>query len=241
MSESVTPIEPSPFEQAQGYQLSDDLARLCLQSRLKESYRKLAWVNSICVFFLIIGLIGLKAPKVIERPVVPPTENVPVIFTPPDDQPKPEMVKPDEPPPPDTPVETPQVAVVVAAADPSQVAFAVPVEGAVAVSSVRFATPPPPVGQRPGMAIRFDPNAGGGGITPPPNYPGYAQRNHYQGTVRIDFTVDALGAIVSAKVTKSSGYPMLDEAALEVVKNRWRFAPGPERPYYWECTFKMPD
>jgi protein TonB len=242
MNESITPIERSPFDaSAQGYALSDDLARLCLPSQFKDSYRRLAWVDSICLLFLIIGLIGLKAPPVVERPVVPPTENVPVVFTPPEEQPKPEVAKPDEPPPPDTPLEAPQVAIVVAAADPSQVAFAVPVEGAVAVAPARFATPPPPVGQMPRAAIKFDPNAGGGGITPPPNYPGYAQRNRYQGTVRIDFIVDASGAIISARVTKSSGYPILDEAALEVVKSRWHFPPGPERPYYWECTFKMPD
>src|SRR5260370_31134169 len=115
MSDAATSLDATA--QGQGYALSDDLARLCLPAQFKDSYRKLAWVDSICLLFLIIGLIGLKAPPVVERPVVPPTENVPVVFTPPEDQPKPEVGKPDEPPP-DMPTEAPQVAAGLAAGHP---------------------------------------------------------------------------------------------------------------------------
>src|SRR5438552_18320923 len=94
MSESSVPagssiMASSPFgEAAPGYALSSDLARLCLPAEFKDSYRKLAWVNSICFLFLVIGLLGLKAPRVVQRPLTQVEEPVPVVFTPPEQQPK---------------------------------------------------------------------------------------------------------------------------------------------------------
>src|SRR5258708_10063237 len=110
------------------YGLSSELARLCLPSEFKDLHRKLAWVDSICLLFLLIGLVGLKEPKIVERPLTQRTDVVPVVIIPPEDQPKQEPeVKQDDTQPQDTPMDTPQVAVVVAAADPSTVAFSVPV------------------------------------------------------------------------------------------------------------------
>src|SRR5437764_1431396 len=133
MSETSVPTDPSILgssafgQPSQNYALSSDLARLCLPSEYRDSNRVLAWVNSICFLFLLIGLVGIKAPKVVVRPLSEPQDVVPVIFIPPEEQPKiqPE-VKQEEPEPQETPLDTPQVATVVAAADPSQVAFAVP-------------------------------------------------------------------------------------------------------------------
>jgi TonB family protein len=234
----VTPVSAG----TNGYQLSDDLARLCLPQEFQDSFRTLAWVNSICLLFLLIGLVGLRPPSVIERPLTDLTDIVPVIFTPPEEPPKLEPeIKPDDPQEPrDTPEETPQVVRVLAAADSASVAFAVPVQGAVAVASAaHLATPPPPVVHAPPAPVRFSPDVGDGGAYPPPTYPTTALRNHYEGTVTIDILVDALGKITSAKVQKSSGYPVLDEAALDVVKRTWRFPAGAARWFYWPCTFKM--
>jgi len=247
MSESSvhaqTPFAGSPLGQTQDYQLSDDLARLCLPQEYKDSYRKLAWVNSICFLFLLVGLVGLKPPMIHVRQIAAANEVVPVIFTPPEEQPKPEESKPDEPEPQptDTPAEAPQVAQVVAAADPASVAFAVPVPGAVAVSPMaHLATPPPPVIKAPPAKPQtFNPNAGGEGSFPQPNYPSQAIRNHYQGTVIIEIMVEESGAISSVKVFKSSGFSMLDEAAQQVVERRWKFPPGPKRWLQWPCQFKL--
>src|SRR6266704_1026286 len=136
MSDSFpTAIASSPFEPAQQYPLSSDLAKLCLPAEFKDSYRRLAWVNSICFLFLAVGLVGFKAPKVVVRPLKKPPEAMEV-YLPPPEQPKIEpQVKQEEPEPQDQPVDTPQVAIVAAAADPSSVAFAVPVEGAMAVQN----------------------------------------------------------------------------------------------------------
>ena len=235
----------TPFQTAtSGYQLSDDLARLCLPQEYKDSYRNLAWVNSICALFLLIGLVGLKAPRVIVRPLSELNEPVPVIWTPPEEQPKPVTeTQPDqtEPQPTDTPTEAPQVVTVVAAADPSAVAFAVPVPGAVSVAPMaHLATPPPPVIKAPpAKPTQFNPHAGGEGVFPDPEYPAMALRNHYQGVAIIEIMVEETGAISSVKVFKSSGFTALDEAAMQVVQRRWRFPPGPNRWLSWQCTFKL--
>jgi periplasmic protein TonB len=227
------------------YQLSDDLAKLCLPQEWKDSYRTLAWVNSVCALFLLVGLVGLKAPRVIIRPLSEVTDVVPVIFTPPDEPPPPTTeIKPDEmdETPTDAPVETPQVVTIVAAADPTAVAFAVPVPGAVAIAPrAQLATPPPPVNAPPPpKPVQFNPNAASGqGSFPPPEYPASAQRNRYQGTVIIDIKVEPSGDISAATVFKSSGFTMLDDAALQVVQKRWRFTPGQQRWFQWPCMFKM--
>lgn len=247
MSESQTALAGSAgfAATARQYQLSDDLAKLCLPQQWKDSYRTLAWVNSICALFLLVGLVGLKAPKVYVRPLAEVQETVPVVFTP-EEPPPPPVTQPDTPPEetqPDTPMDTPQVATVVAIANPAAAAFPVPVQGAniQIATEVHKATAPPLVTQqqaKPSAPTIFTPHAGEGTF-PPPEYPAMAQRNRYQGTVIVEIKVDANGTITSATVYKSSGYSVLDEAALQVVLRRWRFTPGKDRWLHWPCQFKM--
>src|SRR5258708_36268388 len=183
MSEIVA--NPSLPEQTPGehdkYVLSSDLSRLCLPAEFKDSYRTLAWVNSISFLFLMIALVGFKSQKVIIKPLSEIQEQVPIVeFTPPE-QPKPEEVKPDEPQPEAAPVEAPPVAPVVAAAPSPQITFAVPVPGAVVTPQARYATPPPPVAANVASApVKFDPNASKPGTFPEPDYPDYRQRQRYQ-------------------------------------------------------------
>ena len=234
---SVDPFNPSQHK----YALTSDLARLSLPAEYKDQYRTLAWVNSICVLFLVIGIVGLRPPRVFVRQINPVTEVVPVVFTPPEEQPKPQnQPEPDEPQPQDQPTEMPQVVTIVAAANTPDVAFAVPVQGVTAVAPARYASAPPQNIAAPPKPTRFNPDASTeGGTFPKPNYPGSALRNHYQGTVTIELIVATSGAVVSAKVVTSSGFPVLDEAALNIVKDRWRFPPGPARDYLWPCVFKI--
>jgi protein TonB len=248
MSQSSVPAQnplagSSPFgPSAQDYRLSDDLARLCLPQEYKDSYRRLAWVNSICFLFLVIGLVGLKPPKIHVRPLSELQEAVPVVFTPPEEQPKVEPeVKPDEPQPQDTQEETPQVVQVVAAINSPAVAFSVPVQGAVAIASeARLATPPPPHPEAPPKPVRFNPNAAGGGSFPVPDYPGIAQRNHWTGIAYVEIRVDPTGKTTEVKLQKTSGYSVLDEAAIEVVTKRWHFPPtGAPQWYYYPFQFQL--
>jgi TonB family protein len=55
----------------------------------------------------------------------------------------------------------------------------------------------------------------------------------------VEIKVDPTGAVTSAEVFKTSGYTVLDEAAIDVVKNRWRFPAGPERLFHWPCIFQL--
>src|SRR5207249_7845423 len=225
-------VETSPFAgQAGGYELSSDLSKLCLPSEFTDAHRKLAWVDSICFLFLVVGLVGLKAPKVVERPMTPVADLLPVELPPPEEKPKvvPQILQ-EEPVQADKPLDTPQVAAVVAAPDTKGVEFAVPVEGAVAVAPARFATPPPPVTQV-AAPRKFNPDAEIGGSFPSPSYPVQAWRNRSQGTVTVDILVDATGAVTSAKVIKTSGDALLDQEALKTVKARWHFLPGEDRHY----------
>lgn len=60
---------------------------------------------------------------------------------------------------------------------------------------------------------------------PPPEYPSLALRRNWEGTVTLRIKVLANGRAGSVEVTKSSGKPQLDEAAVEAVRN-WKFIPA---------------
>lgn len=58
-----------------------------------------------------------------------------------------------------------------------------------------------------------------------PAYPSVARRRRLQGVVVVAVEVGADGAAQSVVVQRSSGYPVLDSAALDAVRN-WRFTPA---------------
>jgi len=60
---------------------------------------------------------------------------------------------------------------------------------------------------------------------PPPAYPRAARRMGQEGVVEILVTVGADGRPTAVAVHQSSGFPLLDDAALEAVKG-WRFHPA---------------
>lgn len=71
------------------------------------------------------------------------------------------------------------------------------------------------------------------GTNPPPDYPALAKRRGQSGTVVVRFTCDEHGLVVAAAIVLSSGFALLDEAALRAVR-RWRFENGPgqgEQPF----------
>jgi len=244
MSETSSSIPYNPFaEGAAGYQLSDDLARLCLPSEFKDSYRKLAWVDSICALFLMIGLLGINPPKIVQRPLTPPQEIVPVIFTPPEEQLKPQpTIKLAEEPQEthEAPIEAPPIPTVVAANAPN-VAFAVPVEGPVAIAPMSRAAPPPPVTQAPpAQPKKFVPGQGEGGSFPwPTSYPREALEQRLQGTVTLYVEVDPQGLPVKVEIKDSSHYFVLDRYAVQWVKGHWRWLPGENRYYYVPFQFTL--
>jgi len=62
---------------------------------------------------------------------------------------------------------------------------------------------------------------------PKPEYPALARRRNWQGTVIISVSVSKKGAADRVELQKSSGYVLLDKAALQAVAS-WRFLPGTE-------------
>ena len=58
-----------------------------------------------------------------------------------------------------------------------------------------------------------------------PAYPVAARRNGYEGTIVLSAQVLTSGDVGELRVKKSSGYEILDQSALEAVR-QWRFEPG---------------
>lgn len=59
-----------------------------------------------------------------------------------------------------------------------------------------------------------------------PDYPAESRRLGEEGSVLLQVLVDPSGRAVDAKVVQSSGFPRLDQAAVEGVKKDYRFIPG---------------
>jgi len=61
---------------------------------------------------------------------------------------------------------------------------------------------------------------------PHPSYPEAARTARQQGLVMVAVDVDAAGRPARVTVSRSSGYPLLDERARSTVANQWRFKPA---------------
>ena len=62
--------------------------------------------------------------------------------------------------------------------------------------------------------------------SPPPAYPEIARRENQQGTVLLRVLVEADGSVARVEIAQSSGFDVLDRAAADTVRFRWRFVPG---------------
>ncbi|MBE0597865.1 MAG: energy transducer TonB [Desulfuromonadales bacterium] len=60
---------------------------------------------------------------------------------------------------------------------------------------------------------------------PPPAYPRLAEQRGWEGEVLLRVRIAASGKVLEAAIQASSGYPILDRAALTAVRS-WRFEPG---------------
>lgn len=52
-----------------------------------------------------------------------------------------------------------------------------------------------------------------------PEYPRLARKRGWEGVVLVEVSVDAQGRSISLKIVESSGYPVLDQAALQALQN----------------------
>lgn len=59
--------------------------------------------------------------------------------------------------------------------------------------------------------------------SPPPAYPPQAVRENLTGVVELEILVGIDGKPIDVTVVRSSGHRLLDQAAIRVVKSRWKF------------------
>ncbi|MFQ6033652.1 MAG: energy transducer TonB [Candidatus Bipolaricaulia bacterium] len=62
-------------------------------------------------------------------------------------------------------------------------------------------------------------------LNPPPSYPEVARRRGYEGTVLLAVRVRKDGGVAAAQIAETSGYEVLDRAAVRAVR-AWRFRPA---------------
>lgn len=199
---------------------------------------------------LIVGVLGVvlpyarehleakPAPPIVEAVrLMPPQEQAPDRM-PPQVGPKLDAAPPpDTPAPPDAPPPPP-----VAAPSPT-IAFAVPVEGPTRIVDARYAVPvAAPVAPAPAPAtppvqhLRF---GVGEGEQPHPEYPNDAFLAREQGTVVVRFTVGEDGRAQSAEAIQPCRWPLLNQAAVRVIRDRWHFSPGKVRNYEIAIRFEI--
>jgi protein TonB len=207
------------------YELKDELARYCLPPANRDPNRKLAWVNSIFILFLIIGLAGANPGSISLKPPPPlPAEMVPVFVEPSPPPPSSEETQKQEPK--EVKPEAPNV--VVAVPDSPAVLFSVPTIANVLVPN-GVPTTPPLNPMRPVEVLRSRPATiiqSGGSERPAPDYPAYFQDRGEHGSVTFLITVNQSGIVTDVKVAHSSGFPDLDEYTLKHIKKRWIIPPA---------------
>jgi len=72
-----------------------------------------------------------------------------------------------------------------------------------------------------------------------PHYPLIARKRGYQGVVILKVKVLKDGTVGEIKIKKSSGYKILDKAAVEEVK-KWKFIPAKEGGVAIDCWVEIP-
>ncbi len=211
------------------YELKDELARLCLSTARREPERKLAWVNSVCILFLLIGILGARQGMIAIKPVPPVREEVPVVVQPAVLPPPPVASKPEQAQPNNQP------RVLVALPSAPNVNFGVPTAGTLVAGAALASAP-----QVAPVHIGSLSNTGTGGERPEPPYPPIAEQTGEQGMVVLVLTGDDAGNAVSVDVKESSGFPLLDRATVDFIKRHWRLPTDTgTRLFQTSITYKL--
>lgn len=79
----------------------------------------------------------------------------------------------------------------------------------------------------------------GEGRQPAPDYPIRARQAGQEGWVKIRFSVGENGKVISAQCASPSPWPLLNDSALRVIRERWRFRSGPTRHYEVIIRFEL--
>jgi protein TonB len=197
------------------YELKSELARYCLPSPNRDANPRLAWVNSICILFLLIGIAGARRGLIDIKPVPPIREEVPIVVQPTALPPQAIAQKPEQA------QRINQPHALVALPNAPDVNFGVPTAGSLVVPAALASAP-----QVASLRIGSLNNTGAGGDRPEPPYPPIARETGEQGTVKLLLGSDAAGNVISVDVKESSGFPVLDRATVDFIKRHWRLPAG---------------
>ncbi|ATE71321.1 energy transducer TonB [Lysobacter capsici] len=167
---------------------------------------------------LMLMLVPLSAPRLLQQPLETVTDIV--------------LVKPDkkiEPPPPPTIIERREikrdpvprpVQQTQTVEPPPIVVNDTPQIGDVLGSDTVAAFTPPLIDVGPQVLTGASLQALS---SPPPTYPPQAVRENLTGVVELEILVGIDGKPIDVTVVRSSGHRLLDQAAIRVVKSRWKF------------------
>jgi protein TonB len=206
-------------------ELKDELARLCLPGASRDPNRKLAWMNSICILFLLVGILG-ATPASIPLETAPSVEEIaPVIL---ELAPPPETVSANETENQNNEPPSQALNVVVVVPNTPNINFSVPTIGNLVAPSALAQAPPLNPIQRvaPVTQLSRISNTGAGGSRPQPSYPKLALEQGQQGTIGLLLTADSAGNITSVQIKQSSGFPILDRATEDFIKRHWSLPSG---------------
>ena len=173
-------------------------------------------VLHILIIWALVSGLARKAVELVAKPletkliaeVAPPPEKLP---PPP---PPPKMAAPPPPfiPPPEINVQVP------------------PTPSPAAITAVSTAPPPPTAAvvaappEAPRAPVRTAPVVEAKSCEPP-SYPSASRRLNEQGTVQLNFLIDAEGRVIESRIDSSSGVERLDEAARKALA-LCKFKPG---------------
>ena len=198
-----------------GYELKDELARFCLPPPNRDRNQQLAWLNSVCILFLLIGIAGARRGVIAIKPVPPIREEIPVVIQPTVLPPQAIAQKSEQP------QQNNQPRILVALPNAPNINFGVPTVGTLVVPAELASAP-----QLAPARINSLNNTGAGGERPEPPYPPIARETGEQGTVKLLLGADAAGNVISVEVKESSGFPILDRATVDFIKGHWRLPAG---------------
>jgi len=225
--------------------ITSELSQICLPARRRDSNQHLAWVNSLCVTYVIIGLMGLRPPEPVIR-VVEPIQETSVM-----------VIEPEDLPPPQQAVETPEEledtppdlsdapAVVAVTLETPSVVFSVPTVGNVLVEANMAKAPPlrPMETQLERLNNRVINLrlTGRTGNFPQPDYPYRYLQARMAGTVILLITVDDSGTITGIEISQSTGHTELDNHTVQHVRRRFTFPAGEGvRTYQLPVVYQLP-
>jgi protein TonB len=203
--------------------------------------------TSACAHLLIVGYLGYGIPSDLPRLKPAPAAPAPVkviedvrLEALPPSPPPPKTLREVLPEPPATAPEVEPVAAIAAVPATVRLDFAIQPTGPVLVvnSIGQAAARAEPIPEAP---VSLDSgNAKGNLLSPPMIYPPEALRRRLSGTVTLEFMTNSKGDIYGARVRESSGHRILDQDALDKLRqSRWTGEAGHfTKLYDYTLTFR---